>query len=93
MRKRHVVVGVVMLLASAVSYGLVQMTEASAAFEVVASATPMMNLASAPAPLVTPSPAAGFGGVLGSISDTTMMFAIGAALIGIAAGVRRHSGQ
>ena len=90
MEKRHLVVGVVMFLASAASYGLVQMTEASPTVDVIAVASPVMSVTSV-APLITAAPALEFSETFGSLSDTTMMFAAGAVLLGLAAGVRRHT--
>ena len=52
---------------------------------------PMMGVTSAGTPPLMMSPAANVGEMFGTLSDTTMMFATGVALIGIAAGVRRHT--
>jgi hypothetical protein len=93
MQKRYVVVGAVMLVASAVSYGLVQMTEASpATVEMVATAGSSIGIAAAAAPLVLPvTPAVEFATESHSATDAAMLLATGATLIGIAAGVRRHT--
>jgi hypothetical protein len=91
MQKRHVVVGAVMLLSAVVSYGLVRMRAASPALELVeSSSSPSMAVAAA-SPLLVQSSTVEFAETLASLSDTTMMLAAGVALLGLAAGVRRHS--
>jgi hypothetical protein len=90
MQKRHLVVGAVMVLASVVSFHVVQTTQAPAAIEVVEAGRPA-SVMSATAPLPVTSASDDLGDVVTSVSDITTMFAIGAALLGLAAGVRRHT--
>jgi hypothetical protein len=92
MQRRHVVIGLVMAVASAVSFQLVY-TEASPSTKLVSVTAPAMKMA-VPAPTVALSGTHASDPLLDvfvSISDTTMMFATGVALLGIAAGVRRHT--
>jgi hypothetical protein len=92
MQRRHVVIGLVMAVASAVSFQLVY-TEASPSTELVSVTAPAMKMAVPAATVALPHANAidPFMDVLISISDTTMMFATGVALLGLAAGVRRHT--
>ena len=86
------VVGAAMLLAGVVSYGLVRTRAASPALEVVESSSgPSAGVSAVASPLVLPLSTFEFAETLASLSDTAMMFAAGVALLGLAAGVRRHS--
>lgn len=88
-------VGVVMFLASVVPYGLAEMAGANPAAEAVGvtaavdAASPSVNVASAPS--VFSAGTVELDEMLGSFSDPTMMLASGVALLGLAAGVRRHT--
>jgi hypothetical protein len=84
------VVGLVMFLASVLSYGFVHMTAASPAIEVVDTANPSVGVTAAASPLVIPSAALEVSEALVPLSDAGMLFATGIALMGLAAGVRRH---
>jgi hypothetical protein len=86
MQKRPLVVGAVML-ASALSYGVVQMTEASPAVGVTSSS----EMTSATTPVLQVAPSSDVATLFGSLSDTTTLLAAGVTLLGIAAGVRRHT--
>ena len=86
-------VGVVLLVASGVSYGLVYSTEASpAAFEAVEVGGTGIVMKQAAAPLVVMTPDRfGFIAFVDSIPDTTVLLASGVTLLALAAGVRRHT--
>jgi hypothetical protein len=81
MRKRHLVVGLVMFMASTVSYSsllpvsptVVMAADESVDVETTANVAPVGELSNS-VPL----------------ADTTLMFASGVVLFGLAAGVRRH---
>lgn len=83
--------GAVMVLASVVSYGFVRMTAASPAMDVDPSSGTPIGVGAAVLPLVVPASSIEMHDLLTSVSDTTMMFAAGVALLSLAAGVRRHS--
>jgi hypothetical protein len=90
MQKRHVIVGAVMLLASAASYSLAHIAATIATFDVADSSTPAVGLATAPSgPLSTPN--AQLIDHLGVLSDTSVFVVVGVTLLGIAAGLRRHA--
>jgi drug/metabolite transporter (DMT)-like permease len=90
MQKRHLIVGLVMFVASVVSYGYVHMTAASPAIEVVDTATPSVGVTAAASPLVFPAAALEVSEALVSLPDSGILFAAGVALMGLAAGIRRH---
>ena len=90
MQKRPLVVAVVMLLASLVSYDVMHMTAVSAALE-VADTTTTVGVGAGMTPQVLPITTVELGEVLGSISDPTVFFAAGVVLFGLAAVVRRHT--
>lgn len=97
MRKRHLAVGLVMVVASAVSYQsyeLVHVTESSPAVTAeVGDAPPSsMGIHAAVVPRVMPAPAPKESKMLESIPDAVLLGATGAALFVIAAGVRRRAG-
>lgn len=82
MRKRHLVVGLVMFMASVVSHSSYQpvfMTVVTAADE---SANVETTAAVTPVSEVTDT--------VPFMADTALMFASGVVLFGLAAGVRRH---
>lgn len=95
MRKRHLAVGVVMLLVSVLfyhSYELVPATEArsradDAGERVVPGAG--IHAAAAVVPLAIPVPSPADAPMLEPLFDAVLMCATGAALFGVAAGVRR----
>jgi hypothetical protein len=91
MQKSHLLLSLVLILATLISYGVVQMTEARPVHaEVVATeqasstgtGTPMMVVKSH-VPAVFP--------LLATIPDAATLFVTGATLLAIAAGVRRHA--
>jgi hypothetical protein len=88
MRKRHLIVGVVMLVASAVSFDLVQTAATPSAAELV-DARDDVGLTASATPLVVAAP--GMIETLDSLSDAAILLAAGAALFAVAAGVRRHT--
>ena len=93
MQKRHLLVGLVMLVASAVSYGLVQLTEASGAPTEIAepAAQGGMGVTAAASPIVLPPDTVSIVSLIDSVPDAAMLFATGATLLALAAGMRRRS--
>lgn len=92
MRKRHLIVGVFMVVASAVSYELVHPTEASpASVELIEAATAGVAFKTAVVPLVMTSDSSDLVSVFESVSDAAVLGATGAVLLVIAAGVRRRA--
>lgn len=97
MRKRHLVAGVVMLVASVVSYQsyeLVHLTEASlaAAGDVREMPPASVGVHAAVVPRVIPAQAPPAATKLEPIFDAMLLGATGAALFVIAAGVKRRAG-
>jgi hypothetical protein len=95
MRKRHLVVGGVVVLVGVVSYGFAQMMAASPGAE-SATAQVAEGMSSTATDAVAMMPLLPVGALelvdtLGPVSDPTLMFAAGAMLIAVAAGVRRHT--
>ena len=91
MQKRQLAIGIAMCVTSLGSYGIASAgtpagsrTPVHAAIEVDESAPVVAAGSPAPASDVLHEP-------LVWVSDTAMMFATGVALIGVAAGVRRHT--
>ena len=91
MQKRHLLVAVVMLVASAVSYSLVQMTEASQSIDTAAPARHGMGVTAAASPLVLAVDTVSLASMIDAVPDAAMLFATGATLLAVAAGVRRRS--
>ena len=91
MRKRHLVVGVFLLMAGVVVYQLRQPTEASPAAVELVEVTPGIAFKAAVVPLVMTSESSDVVSVFDSISDAAVLGATGATLLVIAAGVRRRA--
>ena len=92
------VLGVAMCLASVVYYGLAQMIAASTtddapvvSVHVDTATSPTVGVTASASPLLFPAAGADALQMISGISDTTMLLAAGAVLIGAAAGVRRHT--
>jgi hypothetical protein len=81
MRKRHLVVGLVMFMASTVSYS----SQLPVSGTVLNAADESVNVESA----ANVAPVGKFSNSV-PLADTTLMFASGVVLFGLAAGVRRH---
>jgi hypothetical protein len=97
MRKRHLAVGLVMVVVSVVSYQsseLVHLIEAGPAVTTEVGEMPpsSMGIHAAVLPRVTPAPAPKEPRMWDSLSDAVLLGATGAALFVIAAGVRRRTG-
>jgi hypothetical protein len=91
MRKRHLVVGVFLVMAGFVVYQLRQPTEASPAAVELVEVTPGIAFKAAVVPLVMTSESSDVVSVFDSISDAAVLGATGATLLVIAAGVRRRA--
>jgi len=91
MRKRHLVVGVFLVMAGVVVYQLRQPTEASPAAVELVEVTPGIAFKAAVVPLVMTSESSDVVSVFDSISDAAVLGATGATLLVIAAGVRRRA--
>jgi len=91
MRKRHLVVGVFLVMAGVVVYQLRQPTEASPAAVELVEVTPVIAFKAAVVPLVMTSESSDVVSVCDSISDAAVLGATGATLLVIAAGVRRRA--
>ena len=95
MQKRRVIVALAMCLAVLVPYGVVQMTAATPALDDPGVSTPAAPLADASAratgaaPVLLPATRQ-LVMTLAAVPETTMLFATGVALLGLAAGVRRR---
>lgn len=92
MQTNHVLAGVVMFIASVASSGFVHVAAASPSTETVeTTSAPTVGVTAAGSPFVLPSAGPEWVEMLGSVSETTRLFAAGVALLGLAAGVRRHT--
>ena len=91
MRKRHLVVGAFLVVASVVLYELIQPTEASPAAVELVEVTPGVAFKTAVVPLVMTAERSDVVSVVDSISDAAVLGATGATLLIIAAGVRRRA--
>jgi hypothetical protein len=76
---------------SAASYGFAQIPAPSPSTEIPSAAVAATDITVAASPLILPSASFEFIEMLSAVSDATMLFATGVALIGLAAGVRRHT--
>jgi hypothetical protein len=91
MQKRHLVVSVMVVVASLISYALVQFTEAHVIRTAGAELDNGMALDLATPTVALQSEAANVVGVLENVPDAAIMFAAGASLLAIAATLRRHA--
>lgn len=91
MRKRHLIVGVFVVMASVVLYELIRPTEASPAAVELVEVTPGIAFKAAVVPPVMASEPSDVVSVFDSISDAAVLGATGATLLIIAAGVRRRA--
>ena len=91
MQKKRLAVGLLLLVASAVSYELVHLTEASPASGAPVESVPVSGVHAAAVPIMLPVPVAAQTSLFGPVSDAALFAATGAALFVIAAGIRHRA--